>query len=157
MAVVGYAIGPALLARYLSDQSGLAVAAASLAIAAVVYLPIVLMTDGVPTRLPSAGVIAAVVVLALVCSALAFLLLFALVAEVGPVRATVITYLNPAVAVAVGALWLGERITAWTVIGFVLVLTGSFLVTYRRRIPHDAADGLGAVSGPAVQVPPERG
>lgn len=149
VAVVGYAIGPALLARYLSAQSGLAVAAASLAIAALVYLPIVLLTDGIPTALPSTGVIAAVVVLALVCSALAFLLLFALVAEVGPVRATVITYINPAVAVAVGALWLGERITVWTLVGFVLVLTGSFLVTYRRRPRRRITDGL-TVAAPAV-------
>lgn len=151
VAVVGYAIGPALLARHLSAQSGLAVAAVSLAIAAVVYLPIVLATDGVPNEWPSTGVIAAVVVLAVVCSALAFLLLFALVAEVGPVRATVFTYLNPAVAVAVGALWLGERITVWTFVGFVLVLTGSFLVTYRRRLPRAAADGLTAPAPPAVR------
>lgn len=155
VAVVGYAIGPALLARYLSAQSGLAVAAASLAIAAIVYLPIVLLTDGIPTALPSTGVIAAVVVLAVVCSALAFLLLFALVGEVGPVRATVITYLNPAVAVTVGALWLGERITVWTLVGFVLVLSGSFLVTYRRRLGGDTVDVV--VTGtPAVGSPAER-
>lgn len=155
VAVVGYAIGPALLARYLSAQSGLAVAAASLAIAAIVYLPIVLLTDGIPTTLPSTGVIAAVVVLAVVCSALAFLLLFALVGEVGPVRATVITYLNPAVAVTVGALWLGERITVWTLVGFVLVLSGSFLVTYRRRLGGDTVDVV--VTGtPAVGSPAER-
>lgn len=139
VAVVGYALGPALLARHLSDQSGLGVAAASLGLAALAYIPIVLLTDAIPTTMPSTGVIAAVAVLAFVCSALAFMMLFALVGEVGPVRATAITYINPAVAVLVGALWLGERITFWTVLGFVLVLSGSYLVTYRRAVEPVAA------------------
>ena len=57
-------------------------------------------------------------------------------AEVGPVRATTITYLNPAVAVVAGALVLGEPVTVWTVVGFVLVVTGSYLVNRGGRAPQ---------------------
>lgn len=53
--------------------------------------------------------------------------------EIGPVKATTITYVNPAVAIVAGVLVLGERVTVWTVVGFVLVLLGSYLVTRRRR------------------------
>ena len=130
--VVGYALGPAILSRWMSDLPGVGVTAISLAGAALIYLPIVLLTGVWPTAVPSGQVIVAVIVLAVVCSALAFILLIALVGEVGPVRGTAITYINPAVAILVGALVLGEQITIWTIVGFVLVLAGSFLVTRRR-------------------------
>ena len=71
--------------------------------------------------------------LALVCSALGFLIFFALIAEIGPVRATVITYINPAVAALAGILVLHENFTAGMGIGFVLVLAGSTLATRRAR------------------------
>jgi drug/metabolite transporter (DMT)-like permease len=130
--VVGYAVGPAILARWMSDLPGVGVVTASLGLAAIIYVPVVLLTGGIPTSVPSAEVIGSVIALGAICSALAFVLMFALVSEVGPVRATTITYLNPAVAIAAGALVLHERITVWTVVGFVLVLAGSFLVTRRR-------------------------
>ena len=95
--VVGYAIGPAILAR--------------------------------PTLLPSAGVLEAVAVLGLVCTAAAFLLFSALIEETGPVRATVITYLNPAVATLLGVAVLSESFTAAMGVGFGLVILGSVLAT----------------------------
>lgn len=131
--VVCYAIGPAILSRWMSDLPGVGVVAVSLAIAAVIYLPVVALTHAFPTRVPSLPVILSVVALAVVCSAAAFLIMFALIAEIGPMRMTTITYVNPAVAIAAGALVLGERITVWTVIGFVLVIGGAYLVTRRRR------------------------
>lgn len=130
--VVGYAVGPAIMARRLSDLPGIGVVAVSLSIAAVVYAPYVALTGGLPSHLPSASVIISVVLLAVVCTVAAFLLLFALVAQIGPVRATTITYLNTAVAVAAGALVLHERITLWTMVGFVLVIAGSVLVNRGR-------------------------
>lgn len=132
--VVGYAIGPAILAKWMSDLPGVGVVATSLALAAIIYLPIVALAGGWPTEVPSLPVIASVVTLAVVCSATAFLLMFALIAEIGPVRTTAITYVNPAVAIVAGVLVLGERVTVWTVIGFVLVLAGSYLVTRRRAV-----------------------
>src|SRR6266852_5421059 len=86
------------------------------------------------SAVPLVGVvIASVGVLSLVCTALAFLIFFALIAEIGPVRATVITYINPAVAAVAGILVLHERFTAGMGIGFVLVLIGSTLATRRAR------------------------
>jgi drug/metabolite transporter (DMT)-like permease len=133
--VIGYAIGPAIQSRWMSDLPSIGVVALSLAIAAIVYIPIVLLTGGFPTELPSPPVIVSVVLLGAVCSALAFILMFALVDEVGPMRMTTVTYLNPAVAILAGALVLGETISIWTVVGFVLVIAGSFLVSRRRREP----------------------
>jgi drug/metabolite transporter (DMT)-like permease len=131
--VVGYAVGPAILARSLGDVPGLGVVALSLTIASLMYVPIVLGTDGVPSEMPSGEVVLSVVVLAFVCTAAAFLMLFALVGEVGPVRATTITYVNPAVAVVAGVVVLDEAWTVWTVVGFLLVVAGSYLVNRRPR------------------------
>jgi drug/metabolite transporter (DMT)-like permease len=82
-------------------------------------------------------VLGSVAVLALVCSALGFLIFFALIAEIGPVRATVITYINPAVAAVAGILVLHENFTVGMGVGFVLVLAGSTLAT-RRASPRQA-------------------
>lgn len=131
--VVGYAAGPAILSRPLQGLPGIGIMATALAITALAYIPIVLVADGVPGSLPSGNVVASVLALAVVCTAAAFMLLFALVGEVGPVRATTITYLNPAVAVLAGALVLNEPVTVWTVVGFVLVVTGSYLVNRGGR------------------------
>jgi drug/metabolite transporter (DMT)-like permease len=131
--VVGYAAGPAILSRALEGLPGIGIMASALTITALVYVPVVLVGDGGPGALPSGKVIWSVVTLAAICTAAAFMLLFALVSEVGPVRATTITYLNPAVAVVAGALVLDEPVTVWTVIGFALVVTGSYLVNRGGR------------------------
>jgi drug/metabolite transporter (DMT)-like permease len=85
-----------------------------------------------------------VVTLAVVCTALAFVLFLALIAEIGPVRATVITYVNPAVAVVLGVALLDETFTTGTAVGFALVLAGSFLAT--RRAPS----AVGSPGAPVV-------
>jgi drug/metabolite transporter (DMT)-like permease len=131
--VVGYATAPIIVAKWLADVPGVGLAGVSLGLTAIVYVPAVAVTRTWPTALPSWPVIASVLVLALVCSAVAFVVLFALIAEIGPVRATAITYVNPAVAIIAGAILLGEPVTAWTIVGFVLVIAGSWLVTWRRR------------------------
>ena len=133
---VGYAIGPIIFSRSLGDLPALGVVAASLAISAIVYAPFA--ATHWPASTPSAHVLESVVGLAVVCTALAFLLFFALIAEVGPVRATVITYVNPAVAAVVGVAVLSEHITAGMAIGFALVLAGSVLAT--RRGPGAVAN-----------------
>jgi drug/metabolite transporter (DMT)-like permease len=131
--VVGYATAPIIVARWLADVPGVGLAGVSLGLTAIVYAPAVALTHTWPTVWPSGPVIASVLVLALVCSAVAFVVLFALIAEIGPVRATAITYVNPAVAIVAGAILLGEAVTVWTIVGFVLVIAGSWLVTWRRR------------------------
>jgi drug/metabolite transporter (DMT)-like permease len=131
--VVCYALGPAILARWLAHLPGLGVVALSLTLTSLIYVPVVLVGDGMPGDLPRVKVVLSVVVLATLCTAAAFLMLFALVGEVGPVRATTITYVNPAVAVLAGVIVLDEPFTVWTAIGFVLVVAGSFLVNSRPR------------------------
>ncbi len=137
--VVCYALGPAILSKWMSDLPGVGVVAVSLGIAALIYLPFVAFTHGFPTRVPSLSVILSIVALAAVCSAAAFLIMFALIAEIGPMRMTTITYVNPAVAIVAGVLVLGERLTIWTVVGFVLVIGGAYLVTRHRREPEPVA------------------
>ena len=131
--VVGYALGPAILSRWMPDVPGVGIVALSLAGAAIAYVPLVALTHSWPTEVPSPQVIAAIIVLAVVCSGLAFLLMIGLVAEIGPVKATTITYVNPAVAILAGVIVLGEKVTVWTIIGFALVLGGSWLVTRKRK------------------------
>ena len=104
----------------------------SLAACAILYAPFAFFNW--PASVPSAPVLASVGVLAVVCTAVAFLLFFALIERIGPVRATVITYVNPAVAALVGAAVLHETLTVGMGVGFVLVLAGSVLAT-RRQVP----------------------
>jgi drug/metabolite transporter (DMT)-like permease len=127
--VVGYALGPAILARRLADVSSLGVMALSLSLCAILYAPVAAI--GAPAALPSPAVIVAVAILGTLCTAAAFLLFAALIAEVGPVRATVITYVNPAVAAVLGVLVLRETFTLPMAAGFALVIVGSALATRR--------------------------
>ncbi len=73
------------------------------------------------------------IALGVICTAVAFVLFFRLIAEVGPARATVITYVNPAVALVLGVVVLNESFTVVTAIGFALILVGSVLGTGRDR------------------------
>ncbi len=134
--VVGYALGPAIVTRYLGGVPSSTVNGLSLAACALAYAPLAVMQR--PTVVPAPEVLASVGVLGVVCTALAFLLFFALIREVGPVRATVITYINPAVAAVAGIAILHERFTLGMGVGFVLVLAGSFLAT--RRVPAPRAE-----------------
>jgi drug/metabolite transporter (DMT)-like permease len=80
---------------------------------------------------PGARPLLALLALGVVCTALAFVLFFHLIAEVGPLRATVITYVNPAVAVTLGVVFLHESFKTSTALGFALILAGSILATGR--------------------------
>jgi drug/metabolite transporter (DMT)-like permease len=126
---VCYAIGPIILSRKLAELPALDVVAASLVLSAIVYAPLAAWRW--PSSLPSGRVLLSVVGLAVACTAVAFLVFFALIAEVGPVRATVITYVNPAVAAVLGVSILGEHVTWGMGVGFVLVLAGCVLATGR--------------------------
>jgi drug/metabolite transporter (DMT)-like permease len=134
--VVGYALGPAILARRLAGLPSIGIMALSLTLTAIVYVPIAALQW--PAAMPSTNVVGSVVILAVVCTAAAFLLFAALIAEIGPVRATVITYFNPAVAAVLGVVVLNETFTVGMAAGFALVILGSTLATRRRREPESA-------------------
>ena len=127
--VLCYAVGPLIIARRLADLPSLPVVTASLALCALGYAPVAVAQ--LPSSVPSPAVVTAVAVLGVVCTALAFVVFFRLIAEVGPIRATVVTYFNPAVAVALGVAVLGEPFTRGTAAGFTLILGGSVLGTWR--------------------------
>jgi drug/metabolite transporter (DMT)-like permease len=137
LVAVCYATGPLIAARKLSELPPLGMTAACLAFAAVIYAPIAALTW--PAAVPSGNVLAALAGLAVICTAVAFLGFFALIAEAGPARASVITYVNPAVAVALGVGILGEHLTVAMAIAFVLILGGSVLATRTSRPPQPDA------------------
>jgi drug/metabolite transporter (DMT)-like permease len=130
LVAVCYATAPIIAARKLADVPALPMTAVCLAGAAIVYAPPALLTW--PQTLPDVRVLAALAGLAVLCTALAFLVFFALIREVGPSRALVFTYVNPAVAVTAGVLVLGEPLTASILVSFALILAGSVLATAPR-------------------------
>lgn len=127
LVAIGYAGAPLIADRALRDVPGLVVTATCLAFASLVYAPAAAWTW--PDSLPSGRALLALAGLATVCTALAFVLFFELIKEVGAARATVITYVNPAVAVALGAAVLGEPLTLSVGAAFALILVGSVLAT----------------------------
>jgi len=138
LVTVCYAAGPLLIARKLSALPADGVVTASLILTTAAYAPLSLTQ--LPAAMPSTRVLAAIAALAVVCTAIAFLVYFALIAEVGPLRATVITYVNAAVAVLLG----------------VTILGGSFVATQRARTPAPASFApveAQVVASPALAQP----
>lgn len=129
LVAVGYAVAPFIADRKLKEVPGVGLAAASLTVVAVVYLPIAAVAGG---NTPTASSVSALVTLALVCTALAFVIFFALIDEAGPARATLITYVNPVIALSLGVVVLGESLTVGLVIGFPLVLVGCWLAASHK-------------------------
>jgi drug/metabolite transporter (DMT)-like permease len=146
LVVVGYALGPAILARYMKGVSSVTTIGIALAACAVAYAPAAALQW--PQVMPSAWVLVSVGVLAVVCTALAFLLFFDLITEIGPVRSTVITYVNPAVAAILGIAVLHEKLTVGMGLGFVLVLAGSILATRRKAAATTSRPATASSKGP---------
>jgi drug/metabolite transporter (DMT)-like permease len=136
IATVGYATGALLVQRHLSGLDELGVIAASLGVATVVLLPAGVMS--MPARIPSLLVLTSLVVLGVVCSAVALSLFFYLIAQIGAARAAVITYVNPAVAALLGVTVLHESFGAGAVLGLALILLGSWLATHSGK-PKDSS------------------
>lgn len=141
LVVLGYAIGPIIISRRLADLPSLGVVTVSLLIAAAAYAPFTPLVWPDHWTAPAVG---SVVVLAVICTATAFLVMFALIAEAGPARMTLITYVNPAVAILLGAIVLGEPLTIGLAIGFPLVILGSVLGTWRSTPRTPATVGADA-------------
>jgi drug/metabolite transporter (DMT)-like permease len=137
VAALGYAAGPIVLKRHLTLLDPRATMGASLLIATVLLAPAAALDPLVATP-PARGAIA-LVVLGLVCTAAAFVVFNRLIAEIGPGRALVITYVNPVIAVALGVAILGEDLGPGALIGLVLILLGSWLST--RAVPGEVAAG----------------
>jgi len=131
LASVGYATGPLIIQRHLKGLDAFGPLAASLLIATVVLLVPAVVTS--PKQMPTALALTAVVVLGIVCTALAMLLMFYLVNHAGASRASLITYINPAVATLLGVWLLDEHLGAGGITAFVLILLGSWLASRGAR------------------------
>jgi drug/metabolite transporter (DMT)-like permease len=140
LVAVCYAIAPLIAARHLADVPTLPMTAVCLGFAALVYAVPAAATW--PDEMPSTRVLAALGGLAVICTALAFIVFFALIREVGAARALVFTYINPAVALAAGVIVLNEPLTLWNVAALVLIMAGCVLATRRpmEQLPDIATE-----------------
>lgn len=128
LAAAFYAISVLLIRKpTIAALPNLGVVAVECTTSAIVVMPLALTR--LPAHFPSLDIIASLLVLGLICTALAYVLYFALIAEVGASRGTVITYVNPAVSVLLGVTLLGEPLNTAIIVGFLLIIAGSWLST----------------------------
>jgi drug/metabolite transporter (DMT)-like permease len=147
---IGYAIGPMIVKLGMGGLDSRAVMGAGLLIAMVILAPFAALDT--PSRTPTAGAFAAVTALAVVCTAIAFVVYTLLIREAGTSRATVITYINPLVALILGVTLLGESPGPTALAGLLLFLAGSWLSTGGRIPPRSR--GIGRPrrpSGPSIE------
>jgi drug/metabolite transporter (DMT)-like permease len=140
-ATLGYAAGPMLASRTLSDLPAIAPAAIAVSVSSVLLLPFAVIAW--PDQAAPFKAWGSIVVLGIACTAIALVVFFILLTEAGPSRASVITYINPVVAVALGVAFLSESLGAGSVLGLVLILAGSYVSTGGRvrRRPAPLAAG----------------
>ncbi|MFS0895364.1 DMT family transporter [Microbacterium sp. 179-I 3D3 NHS] len=136
LVAVLYSIAPFIVARKLADVPSIGTITLSLLMVGIIYLPLAALTQHQIPTLPS---IAALLVLAVVCTAVAFLAFFALIREVGPVRAPLFTYVNPVVAIVLGAIVLAEPLTPGLLIGFPLIIAGCWFAATGGRLRPPAS------------------
>lgn len=127
LAAMGYAYAINMVNRKIPEVPGLALNTWAMIITSFVYLPFAIISW--PKEIPSIQTISSVLGLGILCTAVAFILFFKVVAEVGPPRASLVTYLNTAVAVVLGVILLGEPLTLGIALGLPLVLIGSYFAS----------------------------
>jgi drug/metabolite transporter (DMT)-like permease len=132
-AAAGYAAGVMIIRLRFASIDARAAMGTSLAIAGVLLTPFAILDP--PGSAPTATAWVSMVVLGLFCTALAFIVYSALVAEVGPGRAIVITYVAPVVALALGIAVLDESPGPGALVGLLLILAGSWISTDGRMPP----------------------
>jgi len=142
LVAICYATAPFIVAHRLDDVPSLGTVTLSLFAVGLFYLPIALLTQH---EVPTARSTVSLVALAVLCTAIAFVVFFALIARVGPVRAPLFTYVNPIVAIILGSIILGEEITPGLLIGFPLVIAGCWLAAMGgrvRAVPDPTSTGV---------------
>jgi drug/metabolite transporter (DMT)-like permease len=131
LVAVLYAIAPFVIATKLRDVPSLGSITLALFAVGIFYTPIAFLTQHEVPTLPSTF---SLIALAVLCTALAFITFFALIARVGPVRAPLFTYVNPVVAIILGTIILAEPLTPGLLIGFPLVILGCWLAATGGRL-----------------------
>lgn len=157
-----YAIAPFIIAYKLSEVPSIGTITLALFAIGIAYLPAALLTQH---EMPTVRSTVSLVLLGVVCTAVAFVCFFALIREVGPVRAPLFTYINPIVAIALGTIFLSEPVTVGLLIGFPIVLIGCWLAATGGRLRAadqataslpDPVVGLSGENGPPGAAPPPR-
>ncbi len=131
VAAIGYALAPNMIMKKLPNVSGLAINALAMSMAALVYSPFAILQW--PTGHVSRNSLLSVIALGIFPTAMAFVVFFAVLKEIGPARASLVTYLNTAFAVVLGVLILSEPLTLGIIIGLPLVLAGSYFASRKPR------------------------
>lgn len=139
LASLGYAVGGFAVKHRLADVRPLGVVAAVMAASAVLLAPFALATA--PEAAPGLGPAAAVAVLGVVGTGIAFVIFYSLIARVGNARTMLVTYIAPGFAVVYGAVLLDERITLAAIAGLALILGGSWLAA-EGRVPWRMPGGI---------------
>lgn len=119
--------------RYLADLHPLGPVTFGLVLSTLALTPFAVMTR--PGGMPSSVTLTSLAGLGVLCTAMALAAYFYLIAQAGPSRASIITYINPAVAVVLGVLVLREPVTLVTVAELLLIAAGSWLSTDGRLPP----------------------
>ncbi|HEY5809137.1 MAG TPA: DMT family transporter [Povalibacter sp.] len=132
VSVIGYAVGPLIVQRYLADVDELGALSLSLVVASIVLLPFALVSA--PAQMPTTVPLAAVVILGVFCTALALLLYFYLINAAGAARASLVAYVCPAVAALLGVLVLHEHFGVSSFVGLVMILSGSWLASRKEQV-----------------------
>ena len=146
LVVVGYATAPLVVSRALPEVPGVAASSLALLVTAVVYAPFAVPRLGQAADASGEAQLS-LLALGVLCTAVALALFFALIREVGPQRALVITFVNPAVAVLLGVLLLGEPFTLGLALGLPLVLVGCVLATRRGKAgPEPSVEAVDAAA-----------
>ncbi len=131
LAALAYAVAGHLTRARFTGVPPLELSIGQLVAATVLLTPLLAVVP--PGRAPDGGELVAVAALGLACTAVAYLIYFRLIAEVGATSAITVTYLVPVFGVLWGVLFRDERITAGVLAGAALVLVGVLLVTRPAR------------------------
>ncbi len=132
IAAIGYAYAIIMIRSKLPNVSGIAINAVAMALTAIFYLPFTIALW--PDHAVSPEATYSVIALGIFSTGLAFAFFFTLIADIGPTRASLVTYWNTAIAVVLGVIILSEPITVGIGIGLPLVMLGSWLVNRRERV-----------------------
>ena len=153
LAAVGYALAPALIANKIGFVPTAGVISLSMVIVGVIYaVPAALTLPAEIAAGPAIESWIALLVLGVICSAVAFIIFFALIKEVGAARATLLTYLNTLVALILGVVFLNEPITTGLLIGFPLILVGSWFAGKRHEVKPKRGKASAGKAGKASDV-----
>ncbi|MGL5940975.1 MAG: DMT family transporter [Waterburya sp.] len=128
LAALMYAISASYAKQKLSQVPPIAIATGSQLSAAIVLLPLTPFV--LPTAPPSTEVILMVLALAWLSTALAYILYFRLISNIGAGKTLIVTYISPFFAMFFGAIILGEPITISMILGCGLILTGTAIAIY---------------------------